>query len=65
MQVIGINGQFPGPVMNVTTNWNVVVNIRNNLDEPFLVTWYVQVLFVPLIFHLMVVVNDDDDANFM
>ncbi|KAG1331575.1 monocopper oxidase-like protein SKU5 [Cocos nucifera] len=38
-QVIGINGQFPGPVMNVTTNWNAVMNIRNNLDEPFLVTW--------------------------
>ncbi|MQM16945.1 hypothetical protein Taro_049907, partial [Colocasia esculenta] len=38
-QVIGINGQFPGPVLNVTTNWNVVVNVRNSLDEPFLVTW--------------------------
>ncbi|XP_073013598.1 monocopper oxidase-like protein SKU5 isoform X1 [Typha latifolia] len=38
-KVIGINRQFPGPILNVTTNWNVVVNIRNNLDEPFLVTW--------------------------
>ncbi|CAA6664112.1 unnamed protein product [Spirodela intermedia] len=38
-QVIGINGQFPGPILNVTTNWNVVVNVHNNLDEPFLVTW--------------------------
>ncbi|KAK1289243.1 Monocopper oxidase-like protein SKU5 [Acorus calamus] len=38
-QVIAINGQFPGPIVNVTTNWNVVVNVHNNLDEPFLVTW--------------------------
>ncbi|KAG0462620.1 hypothetical protein HPP92_021096 [Vanilla planifolia] len=38
-QVIGINGQFPGPTLNITTNWNVVVNVHNNLDEPFLVTW--------------------------
>ncbi|CAN0859052.1 Monocopper oxidase-like protein SKU5 [Linum grandiflorum] len=38
-QVIGINGQFPGPVLNVTTNWNVVVNVKNQLDEPLLLTW--------------------------
>ncbi|PSS09602.1 Monocopper oxidase-like protein [Actinidia chinensis var. chinensis] len=38
-QVIGIEGQFPGPILNVTTNWNVVVNVKNNLDEPFLLTW--------------------------
>ncbi|CAM8976638.1 unnamed protein product [Rhodiola kirilowii] len=38
-QVIGVNGQFPGPILNVTTNWNVVVNVRNGLDEPLLITW--------------------------
>ncbi|XP_020082108.1 monocopper oxidase-like protein SKU5 isoform X2 [Ananas comosus] len=38
-EVIAINGQYPGPIVSVTTNWNVVVNIKNNLDEPFLVTW--------------------------
>ncbi|XP_028551246.1 monocopper oxidase-like protein SKU5 [Dendrobium catenatum] len=38
-QVIGVNGQFPGPILNITTNWNVVVNVHNNLNEPFLVTW--------------------------
>ncbi|KAH6766011.1 SKU5 similar 3 [Perilla frutescens var. hirtella] len=38
-QVIGIDGSFPGPILNVTTNWNVVVNVKNNLDEPFLLTW--------------------------
>ncbi|XP_042454113.1 monocopper oxidase-like protein SKU5 [Zingiber officinale] len=38
-QVIGINGQFPGPIVNVSTNWNVVVNILNDLDEPLLITW--------------------------
>ncbi|XP_059434174.1 monocopper oxidase-like protein SKU5 [Corylus avellana] len=38
-RVIAINGQFPGPVLNVTTNWNVVVNVKNDLDEPLLLTW--------------------------
>ncbi|CAL9078316.1 unnamed protein product [Musa textilis] len=34
-----INGQFPGPNINSTTNNNIVVNVFNNLDEPFLLTW--------------------------
>lgn len=38
-QVIGINGKFPGPVVNISTNWNVVVNVLNDLDEPLLITW--------------------------
>ncbi|XP_020677570.2 monocopper oxidase-like protein SKU5 [Dendrobium catenatum] len=38
-QVIAINGQFPGPVLQVTTNWNAVVNVTNNLDEDLLFTW--------------------------
>jgi hypothetical protein len=38
-QVIAINKQFPGPIMNVTTNYNVVVNVLNSLDEPLLITW--------------------------
>ncbi|KAJ9176670.1 hypothetical protein P3X46_011956 [Hevea brasiliensis] len=38
-QVIGINGLFPGPILNVTTNWNVIVNVKNELDEPLLLTW--------------------------
>ncbi|KAE8038081.1 hypothetical protein FH972_010625 [Carpinus fangiana] len=38
-RVIAINGQFPGPTLNVTTNWNVVVNVKNDLDEPLLLTW--------------------------
>ncbi|XP_042037677.1 monocopper oxidase-like protein SKU5 isoform X1 [Salvia splendens] len=38
-QVIGIDGRFPGPVLNVTTNWNVVINVKNDLDEPLLLTW--------------------------
>uniref|UniRef100_A0A803MFU9 Monocopper oxidase-like protein SKU5 n=1 Tax=Chenopodium quinoa TaxID=63459 RepID=A0A803MFU9_CHEQI len=38
-QVIAVNGQFPGPTLNVTTNWNVIVNVRNDLDEPLLITW--------------------------
>ncbi|KAK4753661.1 hypothetical protein SAY87_001765 [Trapa incisa] len=31
-----INGQFPGP--NINSN-NIVINVFNNLDEPFLITW--------------------------
>ncbi|KAJ4951504.1 hypothetical protein NE237_028336 [Protea cynaroides] len=38
-QVIAINGKFPGPVVNVTTNNNVVVNVLNRLDEDLLYTW--------------------------
>ncbi|KAI6686788.1 hypothetical protein NL676_032701 [Syzygium grande] len=38
-QGILINGQFPGPNINSTTNNNIVVNVFNNLDEPFLLTW--------------------------
>lgn len=38
-QVIAVNGKFPGPVLNVTTNYNVVINVRNKLDESLLITW--------------------------
>jgi len=34
-----INGQFPGPEINGTSNNNIVVNVFNNLDEPLLFTW--------------------------
>ncbi|PKI65594.1 L-ascorbate oxidase homolog [Punica granatum] len=39
-QGILINGQFPGPNINSTTNNNIVLNIYNHLDEPFLITWH-------------------------
>lgn len=38
-QVIAVNGTFPGPTLNVTTNYNVVVNVKNKLDENLLITW--------------------------
>ncbi|KAE8710661.1 L-ascorbate oxidase-like protein [Hibiscus syriacus] len=38
-QVIAINGAFPGPVLNATTNYNVVVNVHNQLNENLLMTW--------------------------
>ncbi|KAJ4771972.1 Monocopper oxidase-like protein SKU5 [Rhynchospora pubera] len=34
-----INGQFPGPNINSTTNNNIVINVYNYLDEPFLLSW--------------------------
>ncbi|URE25838.1 L-ascorbate oxidase [Musa troglodytarum] len=37
-QAILINGDFPGPNINSTSNNNIVVNVFNNLDEPFLFT---------------------------
>lgn len=39
-QVILINNEFPGPNINSTSNNNLVVNVFNNLDEPFLFHWY-------------------------
>ncbi|GER49946.1 monocopper oxidase-like protein SKU5 [Striga asiatica] len=38
-RVVAVNGKFPGPVLNVTTNYNVVVNVKNKLDENLLITW--------------------------
>ncbi|KAL5974917.1 L-ascorbate oxidase [Asimina triloba] len=38
-KVILINGQFPGPNINSTTNNNIVINVFNNLDEPLLFSW--------------------------
>lgn len=38
-QVIAVNGKFPGPTVNVTTNDNVVVNVKNKLDEDLLMHW--------------------------
>ncbi|KAL7116338.1 hypothetical protein ACP275_04G236000 [Erythranthe tilingii] len=38
-QGILINGQFPGPKINCTSNNNIVVNVFNHLDEPLLFTW--------------------------
>ncbi|KAF9622163.1 hypothetical protein IFM89_030021 [Coptis chinensis] len=38
-QVIMINDQFPGPLLNTTTNDIVNINVFNNLTEPFLFTW--------------------------
>uniref|UniRef100_A0A2N9FYN9 L-ascorbate oxidase n=1 Tax=Fagus sylvatica TaxID=28930 RepID=A0A2N9FYN9_FAGSY len=38
-QVILINGQFPGPRLDVVTNNNIILNLINKLDQPFLITW--------------------------
>ncbi|KAK9678582.1 hypothetical protein RND81_11G221000 [Saponaria officinalis] len=38
-RAILVNGQFPGPTIDCETNDNVIVNIINKLDEPFLMTW--------------------------
>ncbi|CAL5326285.1 unnamed protein product [Camellia sinensis] len=38
-QVILINGQFPGPRLDVVTNDNLIINVINKLDAPFLLTW--------------------------
>lgn len=40
LKVIAVNGKFPGPLINATTNNNVVVNVHNELDEGLLLTWY-------------------------
>ncbi|KAJ3669854.1 hypothetical protein LUZ60_010178 [Juncus effusus] len=38
-QGILINGQFPGPTIDCVTNDNLIINVINQLDEPFLLTW--------------------------
>ncbi|GFP80154.1 l-ascorbate oxidase homolog [Phtheirospermum japonicum] len=38
-QGILINGQFPGPDIYSVTNDNIIVNVFNSLDEPFLIHW--------------------------
>jgi len=45
LQVIAVNNKFPGPTINVTTNNNVAVNVRNKLDESLLIHWYVACWF--------------------
>ncbi|KAK7391527.1 hypothetical protein VNO78_19943 [Psophocarpus tetragonolobus] len=37
--VITINGMFPGPLINATTNDVIHVNVYNHLDDPLLFTW--------------------------
>ncbi|XP_028783336.1 monocopper oxidase-like protein SKU5 [Neltuma alba] len=37
--VITINGMFPGPLINASTNDKVHINVFNDLDEPLLFTW--------------------------
>ncbi|MBA0835091.1 hypothetical protein Goarm_007396, partial [Gossypium armourianum] len=47
--VIAINNKFPGPTINSTTNNNVVINVRNKLDESLLLHWwdlYFAIIFV-------------------
>ncbi|OVA03060.1 Multicopper oxidase [Macleaya cordata] len=38
-QAILINGKFPGPRIDCVTNDNIIVNVINKLDDPFLITW--------------------------
>ncbi|KAF7114137.1 hypothetical protein RHSIM_RhsimUnG0097800 [Rhododendron simsii] len=38
-QIIAVNGTFPGPVLNVTTNHLVNITVMNKLDEDLLITW--------------------------
>ncbi|KAK4804462.1 hypothetical protein SAY86_004279 [Trapa natans] len=38
-QGILINGQFPGPDIHCVTNDNIIINVYNSLDEPFLLSW--------------------------
>ncbi|KAL4346310.1 hypothetical protein GQ457_17G016730 [Hibiscus cannabinus] len=38
-QGILINGQFPGPLIESVTNENLIINVFNSLDQPFLISW--------------------------
>lgn len=39
LQGILINGQFPGPTIDCVTNDNLIINVYNYLNEPFLLSW--------------------------
>ncbi|KAG8080393.1 hypothetical protein GUJ93_ZPchr0007g5248 [Zizania palustris] len=38
-QGILINGQFPGPQIEAVTNDNLIINVFNKLNDPFLLSW--------------------------
>ena len=42
LQGILINNQFPGPQIEAVTNDNLIINVFNRLNEPFLLSWYVR-----------------------
>lgn len=52
-QGILINGEFPGPRINCSSNNNIVINVFNNLDEPLLFTWYVSIFSSPFLMYLL------------
>ncbi|GJX77120.1 L-ascorbate oxidase [Tanacetum coccineum] len=43
--IILINGQFPGPRLDVVTNDNIVLNFINKFDQLFLLTWTLEYVF--------------------
>lgn len=45
LQGILINGQFPGPEIYSVTNDNLIINVHNQLNEPFLLSWLALFLF--------------------
>lgn len=57
LQVIAINKKFPGPVINVTTNNHVIVNVFNELDEDLLISWLVPMLLFTLFFIFSCICN--------
>ncbi|XP_062079168.1 L-ascorbate oxidase homolog [Humulus lupulus] len=47
-QGILINGKFPGPDIHSVTNDNLIINVYNSLDEPFLLSWEFVVIYLLL-----------------
>ncbi|KAL0377757.1 UNVERIFIED_CONTAM: L-ascorbate oxidase [Sesamum radiatum] len=63
-QIILINGQFPGPTLEAVTNDNIILNIVNKLDEPFLLTCSIsqsppEISPYSLVIGIMVVTSSD------
>jgi L-ascorbate oxidase len=48
-KVMMINKQFPGPVINCTSNNNIVINVFNDIDEPLLFTWSISYIKINLL----------------
>ena len=65
MQGILINGQFPGPTIDAVTNDNIIVDVINKLDEPFLITWLAFLLAVLIVLKFRNCVNPPHRLYFL
>lgn len=57
LKVILINDQFPGPRLEVVTNDNIILNLINKLDQPFLLTWWAFPVYISPVLMLHMILS--------